>query len=71
MKRLFDIVVSIISIVLLIPLFGILYICIWIPNAKKLGETSLMFLIHPTLTNAEMDEMCNVIDSVFLEAKKH
>ena len=42
-----------------------------LPNAKKLGETSLMFLIHPTLTNAEMDEMCNVIDSVFLEAKKH
>jgi lipopolysaccharide/colanic/teichoic acid biosynthesis glycosyltransferase len=30
MKRLFDIVVSMISIVLLIPLFGILYIFIWI-----------------------------------------
>jgi dTDP-4-amino-4,6-dideoxygalactose transaminase len=40
-----------------------------LPNAKLLGETTLMFLIHPTLTSAEMDEMCNVIDGVFLEAK--
>ena len=39
-----------------------------LPNAKKLGETTLMFLIHPTLTSAEMDEMCNVIDSVMSEA---
>jgi dTDP-4-amino-4,6-dideoxygalactose transaminase len=39
-----------------------------LPNAKKLGETTLMFLIHPTLTAAEMDEMCNVIDSVMYEA---
>ena len=39
-----------------------------LPNAKKLGETSLMFLIHPTLTTAEMDEVCNVIDSVMSEA---
>ncbi len=39
-----------------------------LPNAKKLGETTLMFLIHPTLTPAEMDEMCNVIDSVMSEA---
>ncbi len=39
-----------------------------LPNAKTLGETTLMFLIHPTLTTAEMDEMCNVIDSVMSEA---
>jgi dTDP-4-amino-4,6-dideoxygalactose transaminase len=39
-----------------------------LPNAKVLGETTLMFLIHPTLTSAEMDEMCNVIDSVMYEA---
>ncbi len=39
-----------------------------LPNAKKLGETSLMFLIHPTLTTAEMDEMCSVIDSVMSES---
>mgnify|MGYP003314602209 CR=1 FL=1 len=25
-------------------------------NAKKLGETSLMFLVHPTITQNEMDE---------------
>jgi dTDP-4-amino-4,6-dideoxygalactose transaminase len=39
-----------------------------LPNAKKLGETTLMFLIHPTLTFAEMDEMCIVIDGVMYEA---
>jgi dTDP-4-amino-4,6-dideoxygalactose transaminase len=39
-----------------------------LPNAKKLGETSLMFLIHPTLTTIEMNEMCNVINSVMSEA---
>lgn len=39
-----------------------------LPNAKILGETTLMFLIHPTLTSAEMDDMCNVIDSVMSEA---
>jgi dTDP-4-amino-4,6-dideoxygalactose transaminase len=39
-----------------------------LPNAKTLGETTLMFLIHPTIISAEMDEMCNVIDSVMSEA---
>lgn len=41
-----------------------------LPNAKKLGETTLMFLIHPTLTSLEVDEMCTVIDSVMSEAGK-
>tara|TARA_R110000737_G_scaffold86555_1_gene119278 strand:+ start:61 stop:1242 length:1182 start_codon:yes stop_codon:yes gene_type:complete len=27
-------------------------------NAKSLGETSLMFLVHPTLTNGEMKNVC-------------
>lgn len=33
-------------------------------NAKKLGETSIMFLVHPTLTANEMELTCNVIKSV-------
>ena len=45
MKRLFDIVVSIISIVLLIPLFGILYICIWI----NLGTPIIFSQLRPGL----------------------
>jgi dTDP-4-amino-4,6-dideoxygalactose transaminase len=32
--------------------------------AKRLGETSLMFLCHPTLTQAEIDKTCNVIHDV-------
>jgi len=35
-----------------------------LPVAKELGETSLMFLVHPTLTEQELDEMCLVIDQV-------
>ncbi|WP_434572746.1 DegT/DnrJ/EryC1/StrS family aminotransferase [Pseudomonas sp. Z3-8] len=38
--------------------------------AKELGETSLMFLVHPTLTNAEIDKTCEVIRSVLLGAAK-
>lgn len=41
-----------------------------LPNAKVLGETTLVFLIHPTLTSLEIDEMCRVIDSVMSEASK-
>lgn len=35
-----------------------------LPIAKELGETSLMFLVHPTLTSDEMDKTCDVITSV-------
>ncbi len=35
-----------------------------LPIAKELGETSLMFLIHPTLTSAEIDKTCAVLQSV-------
>jgi dTDP-4-amino-4,6-dideoxygalactose transaminase len=38
-----------------------------LPAAKTLGETSLMFLVHPTLTEAEIDKTVNVIQKV-LEA---
>lgn len=35
-----------------------------LPNAKILGETSLMFLVHPTLTNNEVENMCKTIEAV-------
>lgn len=34
------------------------------PNAKLLGETSLMFLCHPTLTEDEIHKTCEVMTSV-------
>lgn len=36
-----------------------------LPIAKQLGETSLMFLVHPTLTTAEIAQTVDVIDRVF------
>lgn len=36
--------------------------------AKELGETSLMFLVHPTLTNQEMLTSASVISQVLAEA---
>jgi dTDP-4-amino-4,6-dideoxygalactose transaminase len=35
-----------------------------LPNAKLLGETALMFLVHPTLTQAEIDKTCKVLADV-------
>ena len=35
-----------------------------LPVAKRLGETSLMFLCHPTLTQAEIQKTCDVIREV-------
>lgn len=39
-----------------------------LPNAKKLGEASLMFLIHPTLTEEELDKTCEALTSVMEKA---
>ena len=39
-----------------------------LPVAKELGETSLMFLVHPTLTQAEIDKTCAAIALVLSEA---
>lgn len=39
-----------------------------LPVARELGETSLMFLVHPTLTEAEIDKTCAVIDEVLKQA---
>ena len=33
--------------------------------AQELGETSLMFLVHPTLTQKEIDQTCSAIEQVF------
>lgn len=38
-------------------------------NAVELGETSLMFLVHPTLTKAEMKRMCEVVRDVCQRAQ--
>ncbi|MFS1926083.1 DegT/DnrJ/EryC1/StrS family aminotransferase [Vibrio breoganii] len=38
-------------------------------NAVELGETSLMFLVHPTLTPAEIELTCSVLDEVFSAAQ--
>jgi dTDP-4-amino-4,6-dideoxygalactose transaminase len=35
-----------------------------LPIAKELGETSLMFLVHPTLTESEITKTCEVITKV-------
>ena len=39
-----------------------------LPVAKELGETSLMFLVHPTLTKAEIEKTCAVLDEVMKSA---
>jgi len=35
-----------------------------LPVAKELGETSMMFLVHPTLTKEEIELTCSVIKDV-------
>ena len=37
-------------------------------SAKELSETSLMFLVHPTLTDEDIKKTCHMIDSVLLQA---
>jgi len=37
-----------------------------LPVAKELGETSLMFLVHPTLTEEEIQKTCDVLIEVAL-----
>lgn len=39
-----------------------------LPVAKALGETSIMFLVHPTLTPAEIEKTCQVIRHVMRQA---
>ncbi len=39
-----------------------------LPVAKELGETSLMFLVHPTLTEAEIEKTLSVLNIVMQQA---
>ncbi|MFP4049334.1 MAG: hypothetical protein ACLFT8_05245 [Desulfovermiculus sp.] len=36
--------------------------------ARELGETSLMFLVHPTLRGEEIEKTCAVVAEVMYEA---
>ena len=39
-----------------------------LPVAKELGETSLLFLIHPTLTESEINRTCEAVRQVMGQA---
>jgi len=39
-----------------------------LPVAKGLGETSLMFLVHPTLTEVEIQKTCDAITQVMTQS---
>ena len=39
-----------------------------LPIAEELGETSLMFLVHPTLSRSDMEEVAKVVTDVMNEA---
>jgi dTDP-4-amino-4,6-dideoxygalactose transaminase len=39
-----------------------------LPIAMELGESSLMFLVHPTLTQAEIEKTCSVLTDVMSKA---
>ncbi|WP_374407152.1 DegT/DnrJ/EryC1/StrS family aminotransferase [Pelagerythrobacter sp.] len=39
-----------------------------LPGARELGETSLMFLTHPTLTDEDVDRMCAAVSETLGEA---
>jgi dTDP-4-amino-4,6-dideoxygalactose transaminase len=39
-----------------------------LPNARELGEASLMFLVHPTLNDAEIQKTCDVLRKVLEQA---
>ena len=41
-----------------------------LPVARELGETSLMFLVHPTLTEKDMKKTVQVVEEVMAEATK-
>jgi len=41
-----------------------------LPIAKELGETSLMFLVHPTLSEAEIEKTCAVLEETCMKAQR-
>jgi dTDP-4-amino-4,6-dideoxygalactose transaminase len=41
-----------------------------LPIAKQLGETSIALLVHPTLTDIEIDKTCSVVSQVLQQASR-
>lgn len=41
-----------------------------LPNARLLGDTSVMMLVHPTLTKAEIEKSCDVLRQILAQASK-
>lgn len=41
-----------------------------LPVAKELGETSIMFLVHPTLTHDEIQKTCDAIEQIMTRASR-
>lgn len=41
-----------------------------LPVAKELGETSIALLVHPTLTDAEIDKTCAVVSQILQQASR-
>jgi len=41
-----------------------------LPIARQLGETSLMFLVHPTLTDSEIEQTAKAIQTVMAQAQR-
>lgn len=41
-----------------------------LPVARRLGETSLMFLVHPNLAQYELEKTCDVLEQVLLQSTK-
>jgi dTDP-4-amino-4,6-dideoxygalactose transaminase len=39
-----------------------------LPVARELGETSLMFLVHPTIAEADLLDTCLAVEKVFAVA---
>lgn len=41
-----------------------------LPVAKQLGETSLSFLVHPTLRDSDIENVCHAVEQVMTRATK-
>ena len=41
-----------------------------LPVARELGETSLMFLVHPTLRESQIEKTCDVLSQVMKSAQR-
>ena len=41
-----------------------------LPVARELGETSLMFLVHPTLSAQDMMRVADAVDVVMAQAQR-